>query len=164
MRTWLTPRDWKDVWIAGVTSRTLHDDKHWLFYLAKVRDAYESHAELWKSLHLDQRKAKSATNNYLGDLYQPKSPMPSGEGRFSPDHYVGPKPGDHTHAEKKKPNGWQDDISYSLNGRHPALLVGDPNNTFIWTKPLINLKDNHSRGPNKYGSLKELLGRFEERS
>src|SRR5258708_7720272 len=47
MRTSRAAEDWHGVWLAGVTSRTIHDGKHWLFYLAKIKSAHESHADLW---------------------------------------------------------------------------------------------------------------------
>jgi hypothetical protein len=48
MRSRLTAKEWENgVWIAGFTSRTIHARKHWLFYLAKVKWAHESHSDLW---------------------------------------------------------------------------------------------------------------------
>jgi hypothetical protein len=47
MRSSQAANDWKGVWVAGFTSRTIHEGKHWLFYLAKIKFAYESHADLW---------------------------------------------------------------------------------------------------------------------
>src|SRR5262245_60751715 len=46
LRSRLSSEQWQqDVWIAGFTSRTIHEGKHWLFYLAKIRWAHESHSD-----------------------------------------------------------------------------------------------------------------------
>ncbi len=69
MRSRLAVKEWKGKWIAGLTSRTC--GKHWLFYLARVEVAYESHCELWFELSEQVKRAKSARLSRLGDLYEP---------------------------------------------------------------------------------------------
>jgi hypothetical protein len=73
MRASLPCEDWPNKWIAGFTSLDC-GRRHWLFYLAKVREAYESQSELWYSGSLSQQEldAKSARYSKLGDLYEPK--------------------------------------------------------------------------------------------
>jgi hypothetical protein len=47
MRSRLSGDQWQDdVWIVGFTSRTIYAGKHWLFYLAKVKSAHDSHTDL----------------------------------------------------------------------------------------------------------------------
>src|SRR5205809_1051133 len=50
MRARPAAEDWPRVWLAGVTSRTIHEEKHLLFCLAKIEYAYESHSDLWNGL------------------------------------------------------------------------------------------------------------------
>jgi hypothetical protein len=47
MRTSLDRPDRAGTWVAGFTNRCLHAGRHWLFYLTRVLEAYESHAEVW---------------------------------------------------------------------------------------------------------------------
>jgi hypothetical protein len=66
MRASLPREDWPNKWIAGFTSLDC-GRRHWLFYLAKVREAYESQSELWYSGSLSQQEldAKSARYSKL---------------------------------------------------------------------------------------------------
>src|SRR5262245_37737818 len=64
MRTSRAAEDWKGVWLAGVTSRTIHDGKHWLFYLAKIEWAHKSHADLWASTKATPERRKPDTPIY----------------------------------------------------------------------------------------------------
>lgn len=59
MRTNLGCLEWPGTWVAGFTSRRIHDGRHWLFYLTRVQKAYESHAGLWDSLPAGAREKKS---------------------------------------------------------------------------------------------------------
>lgn len=72
MRTSLDCSEWPGTWVAGFTSRRIHDSRNWLLYLTQVRRAYESHAELWDSLPAGTRKKKSARENFLGDVFVPR--------------------------------------------------------------------------------------------
>lgn len=45
MRTGLPAGQWPGMWVAGLTSVEC-GGRHWLFYLGKVEDAYESQSEL----------------------------------------------------------------------------------------------------------------------
>jgi hypothetical protein len=60
MRATQSAEDWQGVWVAGFTSRTIHAGKHWLFYLAKIKTAHESHADLWSAMKVRSRNAKAA--------------------------------------------------------------------------------------------------------
>jgi hypothetical protein len=163
MRASQAAKDWQGVWLACVTSRTIHDGKHWLFCLAKIESAHESHADLWGRMTPATRGAKEAHVNYLGDLFKPKTPLPTGEARFSPLRYVSP----HLHSHRWREedgwhNDWHNDINYHLaeKYRHPPLLVADPQRTFIWNEPIIYLADDHCRNYLKWSSLQELLAQL----
>ena len=92
MRSRLSAEQWEDdVWIAGFTSRTIHRNKHWLFYLAKVKSANDSHSHLWSNLAPESRNAKAAHLHFLGDIFKPKTPQPTGSAQFLPSRYVMPK-------------------------------------------------------------------------
>lgn len=160
MRSSRAAEDWHGVWLAGVTSRTIHDGKHWLFYLAKIKTAYECHADLWTSMKLRSRRAKAAHAHYLGDIFEPKTPPPTDDARFSPVRYVSP----HLHAHRWRDehgwhDGWHNDINYHLAHKfgQPPLLVADPRHTFVWTEPVISFAQDHCRNYLKWSSLPELL-------
>lgn len=160
MRASHAAEDWRGIWLAGVTSRTIHEGKHWLFYLAKIESAYESHCDLWMELKAASRSAKAAHVHFLGDIFKPKTPIPSADSRFSPNRYVSP----HLHAHRWRDgdgwhNGWHNDINYHLAHKygHPPLLVADPRRTFIWNEPMIYFAEDHCRNYLKWASLQELI-------
>jgi hypothetical protein len=160
MRASLAAEEWEGVWLAGVTSRTIHDGKHWLFYLARIESARESHAELWTSMGAGSRRAKAAHRHYLGDIFKPKLPMPTTDARFSLSRYVSPRL--HAHRWRDQAgwhNGWHNDINYRLARRlrHPPLLMADPRLTFLWAEPMIYFARRHCRNYLKWSSLQELL-------
>ena len=162
MRATQSPDDWTDIWLAGFTSRTIYDGKHWLFYLAKISTAHESHTDLWKSMKSRTRNAKAADGNYLGDVFSPKSPHPTDKARFAPRRYVPPPV--HTHRQHRGDKGWHNDINYrhSDKYRQPPLLVADPKNTCRWDEPLIYFSTNHCRNFQKWSSLSDLIATLRE--
>lgn len=146
--------------VSCLTSRTIYDSKHWLFCLAKIESAHESHADLWARMTLASRRAKAAHVNYLGDLFKPKTPLSTDDARFSPFRYVSP----HLHAhrwwdEDGWHNDWHNDINYHLSDKYgqPPLLVADPRRTFIWDEPMIYFAHDHCRNYLKWSSLQELV-------
>lgn len=162
MRATQSAEDWQGVWVAGFTSRTICDGKHWLFYLAKIDSAHESHADLWQTMNARTRNAKAADSHFLGDIFKSKMPHPIGNDRFSPIRYV--KPSIHAHRQHRGDKGWHNDINYrhADRYRHPPLLVGDPSNTFIWDQPLIYFRGNHCRNFHKWTSLSQLVSQLRE--
>jgi hypothetical protein len=160
MRTSLPRNEWLGKWVAGFTSVEC-GGRHWLFYLAKVEEARESQSELWHSGELpkETRRAKSARYSRLGDLYEPKSELDS-VGRFDPDQYHMPITR-HSHHKHACDNNWRFDIDYSRKKlkvkpkRHPSLLVGDPEFSFIWRKPLLYVDGRWRQ--TIYGTLGEFL-------
>lgn len=156
MRTSLGCADWKGTWVAGFTSRCLKDGRHWLFYLTRIAEAHESHADLWDRLLAPARRKKSAQENFLGDVFAPRAKV-AGDGRFDPRRYH--TPSGHSHRRDSCDNGWHNDIDYWCADRygHPPLLVGDPHVTFIWEKPIIRFSADHCRNFKKWDSIGKLL-------
>jgi len=162
MRATRSAEDWQGVWVAGFTSRTIHAGRHWLFYLAKMDAAHEAHSDLWKAMAANTRNAKAAETNFLGDIFRPKTPLPTGDARYSPTRYVTPSA--HAHRQHRGDKGWHNDISYYLAEKygHPALLVADPRNTFLWDEPMIYFSDDHCRNFHKWPSLSQLVSQLRE--
>lgn len=162
MRTFRNPEDWRGVWIIGM-SGTAAGVGHAVFYMMKVQAAFESHYDLWHAdlLSASAKRAKSASRHRLGDLYEPSS---RNVGPFDPDSYKEP---DDDHSHYKKPHGknrpeWQEDIDYvGMARRRPALLVGDPEMSFIWETPLIYPRFKTHRGQKRF-KLDEFTALFEE--
>ena len=151
-----------NVWIAGFTGRTIHKGTHWLFFLAKVKSAHDSHSDLWNSLGSETRIAKAAHTHYFGDIFKPKTPIPTNHSRFTPSRYVMPKT--HAHRTESDPDGWHRDINY----RHPVsnnfapLLVADPELTFLWDKPLIRFDpQKHCRDYHRWNSIQNLIEKLQ---
>jgi hypothetical protein len=142
MRASLSSEDWPNKWIAGFTSLDC-GRRHWLFYLAKVREAFESQSELWYSGSLSHHalEEKSARYSELGDLYEPKRELGS-LSRYDPNSYHTPISG-HSHHVDDSDQLWRIDIDYSRKKlkvrakRQPSLLVGDPKFSFLWRTPTL---------------------------
>ena len=162
MRATQSAGDWKGVWLAGFSSRTIYDGKHWLFYLAKIDSAHESHADLWQAMKARTRNAKVADSHFLGDIFSPKSPFPTGSARFTPGRYI--TPSNHAHRQHRGDRGWRNDINYRHADRYrqPPLLVADPSKTFIWDEPLIFYACDHCRNFHKWSSLADLVANLKE--
>ena len=141
---------WKGVWIAGYTCKKLGND---IFYLMMVSETFQSQSELWYSSSIPgkTRKAKAAHLSKFGDVYKPKSE--SGD-PYSPRDYVRPCNG-HVHFGSGL---WLKDIDYckGYGGRKPALLVGDPEYSFLWDRPMIQAPFEVPRNPKK-AKLGELF-------
>jgi len=160
MRTTLPVEEWPGTWVAGFTSVEC-GGRHWLFYLGKVKEAYESQSELWHSdaLSAKTRRAKSAKNSRLGDLYEPKGELDS-VGRYDPEQYHLPI-SRHSHHKNACDNNWRFDIDYSrkkLNvkaKRQPSLLLLDPEFSFLWRKPLLYVDGRWRQ--TIYGTLDEFF-------
>jgi hypothetical protein len=160
MRTSLPSDEWPNKWVAGFTSVRC-GGRHCLFYLAQVKNAHESQAELWYSDALPKRtrREKSASYSKLGDLYEPKPELDSMT-RFDPGHYHPPIAG-HRHHTHACDNGWRIDIDYSRKRlklkakRAASLLVGDPRFSFLWSKPLLYVSGSWRQ--TIYGTLDEFF-------
>ena len=172
MRCFKKPEDWEGKWIVGVTNVQAGEGKNWLVYLMQVGKAFESHYELWKYLKNDKKETlreKSASNSIFGDVYIPTNQKMKlyGEDRFRPGNYAGPCD-DHCHGKSNKKKGcgleWHKDIkkhsSKRLKNHTPALLVGDPDCSFLWNKRLIhlNVQKVMTQGQKKYRTADDFLG------
>ena len=162
MRASRSTSEWKSVWLAGFTSRTIYDGKHWLFYLAQVQSAHESHTDLWNSLPHTCRKAKAADAHFLGDIFRPLKPAPVEHERFFPSRYVVPEY--HAHRQSPGDTGWRNDIRYKHAKRYgnPPMLVADPKRTFLWNEPMIYLDQKHYRNFSKWTNLSELVAKLRD--
>ena len=144
MRMFRDREDWIGVWVAGFTSSTIPPGNV-LFYLMKVSQAYDTHRELWESdcIPEETKIAKAAHLDRFGDIYRPKNTTGS---PYSHLGYHEPCQC-HVHCE---PGDWGKDIDYpDRYGRKPALLVGDPEFSFLWDRPAIASAGKIGRGQKK---------------
>lgn len=132
MRAYKDPKGWEGVWISGLIN---YEGKTFLLYLMKIKCAVNNMYDLCESLPEKTRNIKSANNSIFGDVYTPKKILNTDKDKFKIENYNPPIEG-HKHFDN-----YQDDILYfykSLN-RYPSLLVGDPKNSFVWTRPIIEI-------------------------
>lgn len=128
MRTKITnPEDWEGVWICGIKK------PNHLFYLMKVKKAYNSMSDIFWGIDKKAVLAKNASSHILGDIYEPKSKALSLKEKVNPRFYQKPIEG-HPHGENKE---WHKDIM-NYNNHSVLYLEGDPQNSFLWSKPLVN--------------------------
>ena len=129
----------------------------------RVGRAFSSHRELWQDLPKRVREKKSATDNVLGELYEPRIKHDGSFDRAKdcdPKQYFEPCEGQgHKFVEKGKP-AWHKDINYPGSRRPSALLVGEAGRSFLWSKPSIYLPGILYQGYKKFtsaqGFAKEL--------
>ncbi len=149
-----TAKKWKGEWLAGFTSKTRHED-HYLAFLMKVSEAYNSFAEIWANLDSSIRSAKNARFHRLGDLYEPKFKELKSE--WDPRNYYTPIKG-HVHLEEDL---WFKDVTYFHKAwkRRACQLVGDPANSYLWNEPIIRRRRPFSsaRAGKKYDDLKGFI-------
>lgn len=156
MRTFLKPDQWIGKWVAGFSGLRAGNGRNALVFLMRVAYAYPSHAGIWYSKELPEgtKQAKSAHNDKFGDLFEPRSDWID---EYDPNHYKRPSK-DHVHH---KGNNWYNDINYtSRYGHRPALLFGEPENSYIWERPTIFLPFSIGIGQRKT-QLNILLERME---
>ena len=73
---------------------------------------------------------------------------------FAAQSYIHPVEG-HVHCNN---NNWHNDINYEgCKGRNAALLIGDPDYSFLWNQPMIYYNSHLHRGQKK-SDLQTLLG------
>ena len=167
MRASLTPAAWKKgAWIAGFTSwdKDFHKQQS-LVYLMRVGEAFESHADLVQELRRSGRSAtvdaKDSTQHTLGDVMIPVEASIQGDERFSPAAYRTPIP-EHIHRANDEDDSWRDDINYvGIGGRHAAMLVGDVDFSFVWSRPFVRRRNPQPSRPYRQWSLSEFLDDLE---
>lgn len=145
MRQSHTLEGWKGKWVLGLTSRAANKGFggiHYLFYMMKVDQAFDSHHALYSYLRKVDGEAlriKNAVGNPLGDIFQPKRPCAD---LLDPKMYVPPHK-DHSHGSS--PNDqWCQDVVYK--GKCAPLLLADSGNTYVWPRPMIRFKLNRGVG------------------
>jgi hypothetical protein len=163
MRSYSVFRERAGVWVVGLTPSGVgrRGGRH-LFYLTFASTRVESHADMWRTLGRVATDAKSATTQPLGDLYEPKDGALRGVGRFDPSKYRPPR-NDHAHAGGWPPV-WHWDINARYGRNRPMLLAGDPLESWLWSRPLIRLREPGSRlprNPHHSPSLSDFLDRLE---
>jgi hypothetical protein len=121
---------WAGVWVAGMCSSTQLRPRA-LFYLMLVGRTSPSHAAAWRLLEAPRRK--SAHRSPFGDIYEPRRAPDLDPWRAS--SYEPHLPG-HAHDA----HGREYDIERSFHGRHPRLLVGDEQHSYLWSRPAIRLQ------------------------
>lgn len=167
MRASLTPEQWQKVtWVAGLTSWDKDFNKQQsLVYLMRVGEAYASQAELVQELRRSGRSpvvdSKDSTRHTLGDLMIPAKRSVSSADRFSPSAYLTPILG-HSHRHKEADYGWRDDVNYlGRDGRQAAMLVGDVDFSFMWTRPLVRRRNPKHTRPYRKWTLSTFLDDIE---
>jgi hypothetical protein len=149
-------RSGRPLWIAGITPPGLVDRLRcrYLFSLMHVplTHRFGSQAEMWESLAPETRQAKSAAFSPVGDLYEPMREGLRGEAARAVENYR-PPCSEHGHFRE---GTWRKDINVRYHGRFPHMLKGDPDHSFLWTRPALRLNESLShrlpREPGSYGS------------
>jgi hypothetical protein len=156
MRTSLSPNDWEGRWVAGFTGIWAGGGKNALVYLMKVSHAFESHYDLWYSEDIlpKAKRAKSARISTYGDLFEP---IDHSSDPFDPRAYRLPHEA-HSHTSD---NEWYGDVDRTgYGGRRAALLVGDPQYSFLWDRPTMFFPSSIGRGYRKI-ILNDLLSQLQ---
>lgn len=165
LRASKAPSQWPGQWIAGMTGynrRFGHQQS--LVCLYRVGEAYGSPAALVQALRESGRAsvvdAKDASVHPLGDLMVPRVPSVPASA-YDPDTYKTPCLS-HAHRQSEDDEYWKNDIHYEGRSRQqPAMLVGDPEFSFRWTRPLIRRSEPQSFRRHRVWTLQDFLGRIE---
>lgn len=156
-RHWLndSSKNLSNKWVAGFTGNK--DGGNVLFYLMKIGEVYESHADLWRAFLQQGRQeildVKNATSNPFGDVYRPKDIEKCFlEIRYKQESYENTIDG-HAHE-----GDWRKDVNYEGYGKQQAaLLVGESENSFVWTKAKLSSKIHLPRNTKKYGNSVDFI-------
>lgn len=142
-------------WVAGFTDNK--NGGNVLFYLMKIGEVYESHADLWRAFLQQGRQkildVKNSSSNPLGDVYQPKDIEKCFLGiQYKQESY------ENTIAGHEHDGDWRKDINYEGYGKQQAaMLVGEAVNSFVWTKEMVFSKLPLPRSTKKYGNPEDFL-------
>jgi hypothetical protein len=152
------------VWVAGITAAGVGGGGgRYLFYLMLVGMRADSQVEMWEQLPYDVRDAKSASRHPLGDLFEPRRLGLTGEARYRVENYRPPCP-DHDHAAGDPPH-WFSDVDTRYGTRRPVLLAGNPQRSWLWSRPMIRLQESSSgplpRTPQSSETLAGFLDRLQ---
>lgn len=166
MRALLTPEQWrKGIWIAGMTgSGKEFGQNQSLVFLMRVGEAYASYFDLVEALRASGRtatlEAKDSTHHPKGDVMIPLTANLTSQQRVAAEFYHPPML-PHAHRHSEGDTRWHEDVNHVDRwGRRPAYLVGDPENSFTWSRQLIlNTKPGNLR-PYRTWSLGQLVERL----
>jgi hypothetical protein len=146
MRSRYPAESWSSgVWVLGLTGLSRwRPGEQPFYYLMRVAQAYHSQADLVQALEAQGRHevlaAKDSRAHQLGDIFMPRRLL-ADDGRFKPENYHPPMFG-HVHSQASDPLGWHNDIFYDgTSHRRPPVLVGDPEYTFVWTRPIVRRRN-----------------------
>jgi hypothetical protein len=143
------------IWIAGFSS-SVGVGENWLFYLMRVGEKFDSQKQIYERLQAspDVLKAKLATKNELGDIFEPKTPChkPLDPGNYRKPH------ASHSHI---KDDNWKRDIYSEYNGRHPKMLLGEDGYSYCYPigKILLDARKPMSQGYRRLSGC-EFLSRL----
>lgn len=152
---------WKNVWVAGLTSKSKNTPRY-LAYLMCVERSFLSQTELWHALPSRCRRAKSASESKLGDLFEPKAAAANDP--YNPANYYAPFVGRHAHSTKEEPNKWHEDVMRWRAKPH-RLLLGHAVQSYRWIQVKMILNDKamgNSAHHKRFGSLNDFIGNLEE--
>ncbi len=128
---------WKGIWVAGICGPSAFSPRG-LFYLMLVGEVFDNHADIWQALK--EPVSKSAARDVFGDIYEPKSNITD---KWASENYKRSATGhvhDNEHARRKDIEGvYRPD-------RYPKLLLGDANQSYLWSSPLLRLKQSTDEG------------------
>ena len=162
MRATRAARRWSDryTWIAGLTGWSAPFNKQQSLVYLRVGEAYDSQASLVAALRASGRghvvEAKASTRNPLGDIMVP-FPNRRNPNAYGPSGYQTPLLG-HAHRRTADATGWHDDIDYvARGGTRPAMLVGDPELTFVWSRPMVQRRRPGATRPYRVWTMSEFL-------
>jgi hypothetical protein len=125
---------WVGVWFAGFAPRTATPGDNYLLYLARVGGSFCSNYQLGRALPSGTYRAKLATHNPLGDIFEPKKRLLTEVDQYSYRNFV--EPVGHVRQTEFYKDGspkWHRDIQYFRN-RHPAALLMDE--VFLFNRPV----------------------------
>lgn len=125
---------WKNVWVAGFTSRSEIPSRG-LAYLMCVERSFLDQRALWHFLPGRCRRAKSASESQRGDLFQPKASARNDP--HNPANYCLPVI-EHVHSNK---NAWHHDVMpWGRRCLPHRLLLGQPAQSYRWMNVSMILK------------------------
>jgi hypothetical protein len=156
--------EWESKWLAGFTP---YSQKRcggsYLFYLMRIKKTFQSFQELHEHYQNTNHKlieVKSTENNPLGDLYIPINKDSSA--CHDPDNYTNSR-SDHSHYGE---TGKLHDINYpkylqkhkkTRTDKQATLLIGDPEFSFLWNKPIIMHKGGKAPRHKKYSNIQSFF-------
>lgn len=166
MRAALTPDQWRrGIWIAGMTgSGRNFNQRQSLVFLMRVGEAYPSYFDLVEALRLSGRvealEAKDSTRHPNGDLMIPRASSLTPTQRFAAESYYPPML-PHAHRQAEDDTHWHEDVEHVDQwGRRPAYLIGDPENSFTWSRQQILHTEPGNLRPYRTWHLGQLVERL----